>query len=302
MTVTVQEIQNDLIVSTIEQNLAIIRFNRNREVDYVNDIFADAMGYRKEKMIGMDHQTFCFEDFTSSSSYHKFWESLFAGKQFQDKIERRKADGKKIELEATYMPIFDENHREVIGVMKIATDITVRQDAVTNMAEELRELAEDLNHRAEEGIQRSQNLLESINKIAEESSGNAAMLTSLNQQTDTISAIVKTIREIAAQTNLLALNAAIEAARAGTHGRGFDVVAKEVRKLSQRVDSSIGEIKGGIDAITKEIENISTGITSVKISVAEGQEKILNTVHDFQEITSSSDQLKDKSKKFLKII
>lgn len=298
---TMQQIQSDLIVSTIEQNLAIIRFNRDRQVEYVNDIFADAMGYKKEDMIGMNHRTFCFEDFTSSS-YHQFWESLFAGKQFQDKIERKKADGEKIELEATYMPIFDEDRRQVIGVMKIATDITKRQDAVSSMAEELRELAEGLNYRAEEGIQRSQNLLESINKIAEESSENAAMLTTLNQQADTISAIVKTIREIAAQTNLLALNAAIEAARAGTHGRGFDVVAKEVRKLSQRVDSSIGEIKGGIDAITNEIENISTGIASVKTSVTEGQKKILNTVYDFKEITSSSHQLKDKSKKFLEII
>lgn len=232
---------DSLIGKTIEASLAVIRFDLDRRVEYVNHHFAKAVGYTPEQLIGMYHKELCFPHFANSAAYETFWKSLFSGKTFQDKIERMDANGQAIWLEATYMPIFHPGSNRVIGVLKVATDITEDHHTITQVTGELQRVAGELSIRSETGIERSNELLKSIQKITGESIENTETLTNLQKQAESITGIVQTIRNIAAQTNLLALNAAIEAARAGEHGRGFDVVAKEVRKLSSNVESSIIE-------------------------------------------------------------
>ncbi|WP_406566410.1 methyl-accepting chemotaxis protein [Jeotgalibacillus aurantiacus] len=163
-------------------------------------------------------------------------------------------------------------------------------------------MSDQLNQRSAQGVIRSRELLQKIDHITTVSSDNSTTLTSLNEKTDEISGIVKTISEIASQTNLLALNAAIEAARAGEHGRGFDIVAKEVRKLSARVEQSIGEVRETVNAITSEVEKITTGTHTVMTSVTESQDQIKTTVEDFEMIGSSAKQLDAKSKQFVQLI
>lgn len=110
-------------------------------------------------------------------------------------------------------------------------------------------------------------LLQSIDRIAEVSTENTETLLSLQKQAAAIRGVVQTIRDIASQTHLLALNAAIEAAHAGEFGRGFDVVAKEVRKLSAMVQDQITEVRDSVQAITEEVGRISTGLNQVQDNV-----------------------------------
>ncbi|ANF96117.1 methyl-accepting chemotaxis protein [Paenibacillus bovis] len=297
-----QMVTDALVVKSLEKNLAIIRFDRNRQVAYVNPIFAGAMGYTPAAMLGMSHKSFCFPEFVNSPEYEMMWKSLFSGKSFQDKIKRMDAHGNALWLEATYMPVFNEAGTQVIGVTKIAANITTRQNNITNVVQDMQSMADELTHRAETGTQRNQDLLSSINKIAQASMENTSTLQNLHQQAHAIQGVVQTIRDIASQTHLLALNAAIEAAHAGEYGRGFDVVAKEVRKLSGMVEKSIIEVKNSVDSITQEINKISDGTTGVQSDVEKSQQQIQIAIDEFSTIASSAQQLDMQARKVSDIV
>lgn len=290
------------VIRAIEQNLAIIRFDDRRKVAYVNELFARTMGYEVDELIGRYHRDLCFSGFVDSPAYELFWRKLMQGITYQDKIERRAADGQQKWLEATYMPIFSEDGRRVVGVSKIATDITVRQQDVLRMADELNATSTFLTVKSESGRQDGLNVLATVQQVEADSTANLANLVQLQAQTDSITDIVKTIRDIAAQTNLLALNAAIEAARAGEHGRGFNVVATEVRNLSNKVSQSIGEIKENIEGIVKRIEEVSTSIEHISSKVKTSSGQLEQTVREFDLLADSAKQLEQQAKEFVRVL
>lgn len=296
------QVTDDLVVQAIERHVAIIRFDLDRKVAYVNELFAKTMGYTVEELLGKHHKELCFPDFADSTNYERFWRNLLSGISYQDKIKRMGANGVSIWLEATYMPIFAHHSRKVVGVSKVATNITERQNTIVNVADHLKQMATQLYNRSETGIKNSKDLLLTIQQISKESEENMQNLIQLQNQAESIKGIVKTIQEIASQTNLLALNAAIEAARAGEYGRGFDVVAKEVRKLSVRVEQSISEVKNNIEGIVHEIEQVTEGIGRVSKNVEKTNEQINVTTEDFAEIASTAETLDDRSNQFIKII
>jgi len=291
-----------LFMKALENNLAIIKFSKDLQVSYVNHNFAQAMGFTPDQMIGMHHRDLCFSEFAESTEYHVFWKGIFSGKSFQDKIKRRDAQGNALYLEATYMPIFDDQQKEVMEVAKVATDITERHHTILTTSSSLQQMAVNLNERAHTGLIENENLLHSIDGITGESDENNKILTALQKQSKDIQAIVQTIREIAAQTNLLALNAAIEAARAGEHGRAFDVVAKEVRKLSTRVEESIGEVRTHIDGISTEIDRICSGTLRVQKHAIQSQKQIHVTMDAFNDISQSAGSLDEQAQSFREII
>lgn len=297
-----QVVTDQLVVKALEKNLAMIRFDLDRRVAYVNEIFARSVKYKVEDMYGMQHRELCFPSFVNSPDYELFWQNLMAGRSFQDKIERMDAEGNSVWLEATYMPVFDETETHVIGVSKVATNITERQNNMSHVVERMQGMADSLNQRADKGIERSQELLLSIDRIAEVSSENTETLVNLQKQAAAIRGVVQTIRDIASQTHLLALNAAIEAAHAGEFGRGFDVVAKEVRKLSAMVQDQITEVRDSVQAITEEVSRISTGLNQVQDNVQLSQQQIQVALDEFTLIASSAQELDDQAREVMSII
>lgn len=116
----------------------------------------------------------------------------------------------------------------------------------------------------------------------------------LAQKSGQIGEIVELISNVAEQTNLLALNAAIEAARAGEHGKGFAVVADEVRKLAEQTTDASGEIKGIIDTIQEEIETSATSMTAGYESVENGEKAVRNVSEMFEKVASSINKVTEE--------
>ncbi len=112
--------------------------------------------------------------------------------------------------------------------------------------------------------------IETTHRIAEAVESSAHVIGELAASTDRINEVTKVIKEIAGQTNLLALNAAIEAARAGEQGRGFAVVADEVRKLAERTTASTGDISGIVEEIRQKTASAVDAMREVKDQVGTG--------------------------------
>lgn len=129
--------------------------------------------------------------------------------------------------------------------------------------------------------------IEKIHKIME---GSLAKIKSLEEKTHSITELVQVIQSIADQTNLLALNASIEAARAGEAGKGFSVVASEVRKLSEQVGHSVGNITNIVSIINAETTAISHDLTAGYGEVAKGTETMEQSGQNFYNIKERADK------------
>ncbi|WP_420167118.1 methyl-accepting chemotaxis protein [Bacillus coahuilensis] len=163
-------------------------------------------------------------------------------------------------------------------------------------------MSKDLLHRAELGIKKSEDLSSATAVLVSESEETLHSLGSLQAEADLIKGIVKTIKDIASQTNLLALNAAIEAARAGDHGRGFSVVAAEVRKLATNVQESIHEVNSRIEGITKGIEKVGEVTERSQEGVSSSKRLIDEAIGEFNRISESANELDKHANRFQDIV
>jgi methyl-accepting chemotaxis protein len=191
------------------------------------------------------------------------------------------------ELARTSLQIGQKAEEESAIVEEISAQGQELQVILNTSIENAKHTESELNG-AEETLSNANSLIVALaSDISVRSSAETELserLSSLSSDAQQVKVVLEVIGDIADQTNLLALNAAIEAARAGEHGRGFAVVADEVRKLAERTQKSLSEINATISVIVQSITDASEAISLN----AEEIEKLSSNANDAQnEITSS---------------
>lgn len=183
----------------------------------------------------------------------------------------------------------DSVSRQQDEITMVATAVTEMATATAEIATNAENTAKSATHSvelSEQGFQQMAKSQSSINDLATELTSAVSIISELEEHGQQIASILATIREIAEQTNLLALNAAIEAARAGEQGRGFAVVADEVRVLSQRTHASTEEIEDKI----KRLQQATNGAVKV---MTQSHDMAKTSVHDVDMAGESLAQIRE---------
>ena len=298
----VEQAKSRATMDALSRSTAIVEFEPDGTIVDCNDNFTNAVGYNKADILGKHHRIFCEPDYANSTEYSHFWSKLNNGEFFSGMFKRVNSRGDTLWLEASYNPVYD-NEGKLHRIVKFASDVTEqteKAEAERESAQIAYRISDETSNTASEGGEVIKKAVAEMNKIAESVSSSSSHIENLNKQSAEINSIINTIQSIADQTNLLALNAAIEAARAGEQGRGFAVVADEVRQLAARTSQSTSEISAMITSIQQDTSTASSSMEQCLSQVSTGVELanqtgevITKIQHGAQEVVKAINHFSD---------
>ncbi|MFD1414354.1 methyl-accepting chemotaxis protein [Oceanobacillus jeddahense] len=172
---------------------------------------------------------------------------------------------------------------------------------IVESSSQVAELVNQMSDQAEIGGKAVADTLNQMTSIQSSVDNTNVNITSLMARSNEVSTILKAITDISEQTNLLALNAAIEAARAGEHGKGFAVVADEVRKLAEQSKMSAGEISTIVQGIQTDVKDAVEKMSQVTANVDKGLEVSDDAMDKFKGIVQSSGDIKPQMEEVMAI-
>jgi methyl-accepting chemotaxis protein len=298
--------EHENLITALVRSTAVIEFDLDGHVLTANERFLNAMGYSLAQIQGKHHRMFCEPAEYNSAEYQNFWKRLNAGEFVAERFKRVDSHGRAVWLEATYNPVLDANDRlyKVVKFATVITDQVNREQAIAEAANIAYSTSLHTDSSAQRGTTVVTQAVDVMRELAHHMQQAGEGIEALNAQSQVIGSIVKTISGIAEQTNLLALNAAIEAARAGEQGRGFAVVADEVRQLASRTSKATEEIVGvvrqnqdmardAVSLMTDGRQQAEQGLAlaaeagTVIVEIQDGAQKVVSAVGQFANQLSS---------------
>ncbi|PQZ86648.1 chemotaxis protein [Pseudomonas trivialis] len=298
--------EHENLITALVRSTAVIEFDLGGHVLTANERFLGGMGYSLAQIQGKHHRMFCEAQEYNSAEYEHFWKRLNNGEFVAARFKRVDSRGRVVWLEATYNPVVDATDRlyKVVKFATVITDQVNQEQAVADAANIAYSTSLQTDSSAQRGTTVVTQAVDVMRDLAKHMQQAGEGIEALNAQSQVIGTIVKTISGIAEQTNLLALNAAIEAARAGEQGRGFAVVADEVRQLASRTSKATEEIVGvvrenqdmareAVALMTDGRQQAEQGLAlaaeagTVIVEIQDGAQKVVSAVGQFANQLSS---------------
>lgn len=253
----------------LDRTQAVISFNMDGTIIEANSLFLKAVGYTLAEIRGKHHRMFVAPDEVQSASYDAFWKALNRGEYQAGEFLRIGKGDKEVWIRASYNPVFDNDGRPYM-VTKYATDIT-QLKLIAKQTSEVATSVATATHEMSGSIQdiaRSMALTrDNVQTISHETLAATDFIDQLVEDAKNMGEVAALIKAISSQINLLSLNAAIEAARAGDAGRGFSIVADEVKKLANQTSASTEKISSEINDMQDISQKVSETLLRIKTLV-----------------------------------